>query len=372
MLEDGVTKKRDSNRNSILVGMGAFPPSPTQPSYLPIGPSRKRIRVIGGLALIVLLVSTVLWQAGYLAQITPLSNFFVNFYAQIKQIKLPKIALPEKASPVTEEPMILEDLPPPIPKLDPNLLIGRYPVRKYTTISYSPLPTEGVIAIIKRHRNKIFPKKYRNYRTLARYNRIRPPKYTLVKGAKFLIPTAEHIMLPKVGYEDELDQLQSKLDSDSNNSELLNQLGVIRFKRNELYQAAATLQKSVKLVPDSGMFHNNLGYIYLILEDNKAQSELEQAITHSENSAVSLCNLGTLYMTEQKLDLAIKAFEDALAQEANLLDAKYNLALAYKEIGQIDSAKKQMEELSQLLPDDDRVRSVLEELGTKPDSVEKE
>ncbi|MCH8293877.1 tetratricopeptide repeat protein, partial [Candidatus Poribacteria bacterium] len=58
--------------------------------------------------------------------------------------------------------------------------------------------------------------------------------------------------------------------------------------------------------------------------------------------------------------------------EANLLDAKYNLALAYKEIGQIDSAKKQMEELSQLLPDDERVRSVLEELGTKPDSVEKE
>ena len=331
------------------------------------------MRVVGGLALVVLLVSTIWWQAGYLAEKIPLSNFFVNFYAQIKQIKLPKIALSEKATPVTEEPIVVEEPPPPpTPKLDPNLLIGRYPVRKYTNFPYSPLPKEGVITIIKRHQNQIFPKKYRNYITLARYNRIRPPTYTLVKGAKFLIPTAEHITLPKVGYEDELDQLQSKLDSDSNNPELLNELGVIRFKRNELYQASATVQKSVKLAPDNGMFHNNLGYIYFLLEDKKAQSELEQAITHSENPAVSLCNLGTLYMTEQKLDLAIKAFEDALAQEVNLPDAKYNLALAYKEIGQIDSAKKQMDELSQLLPDDDQVKSLIEELGTQPDSVEKE
>ena len=147
MLENRVRKKRNSKRNSILVGMAAFPPSPTHPSYLSIGSSRKRMRVVGGLALVVLLVSTVWWQAGYLAEKIPLSNFFVNFYAQIKQIKLPKIAFPEKVTPVTEEPIVVEEPPPPpIPKLDPNLLIGRYPVRKYTEISYSPLPKEGVIA----------------------------------------------------------------------------------------------------------------------------------------------------------------------------------------------------------------------------------
>ena len=61
----------------------------------------------------------------------------------------------------------------------------------------------------------------------------------------------------------------------------------------------------------------------------RAQSEFELAITHSEKPAIPHCNLGTLYMTMNKLDLAIQAFERALRSRCpNLLDARYNLALA--------------------------------------------
>ena len=251
----------------------------------------------------------------------------------------------------------------PIPEPDPRLLIGRYPVRNYTDIRAEISQGDTLYNFVRIYKNRIFPKKYRDWELLARYNGIRPPRYELKLGAEFRIPTLTHIVLPKTGYETELKQIQSDLAKQPNNPELLNQRAIIHFKRNELNQARSTLRRAIRSSPNNSVLHNNLGFIYLIIEDDKrAQSEFELAITHAEKPAIPHCNLGTLYMTTDKLNLAIKAFESALEADANLLDAKYNLALANEKVGNVNVAREQLRELNQLLSDDPKVASALERL----------
>lgn len=246
---------------------------------------------------------------------------------------------------------------------DSRLLVGRYPVRKYTDIRHKIAPGETLYSFIRVYGDRIFPKKYKNWELLAGYNNIRPPQYIMTPGEVFLIPTLAHTVLPKTGYETELKQIQSELAKQPNNPELLNQRALIHFKRNELNQARSTLRQAIRSAPKNGILHNNLGFIYLIIEDDKrAQNEFELAIIHSENSAIPHCNLGTLYMTMGKPDLAIKAFESALDADANLLDAKYNLALAHEKVGNADLARQHLRELAQLLSDDPEVTSALERL----------
>lgn len=368
-----MAKKGDSTHSEILERMKPFPPSPVRSVYLPVPPSRKVALMIfggiGGLMLVALIGVVVLWQAGYRIEIPKFTNFLENSDTPVEP-STPKQSSEGKVDDdghrlgiteqVTEEPVTAE-ASPPISKLPSDLLMGRYPVLKYTTISETVRPEDSVTLFVKRYENRIFPKKYRNERTLAEYNNLQPP-YSLTNGTKFRIPTVEHIALPKTGYETEIQEIQSKLELDSNNIELINRLGIIYFKRNELHEAASTFQKGVALAPDSGVLRNNLGYAHLLLEDEGTEGEFQQAIAQIQNPAVPLCNLGTLYMTTQKWDLAVKAFQDALEQDANLLDAKYNLALTYKEIGQIDLAKTHLNELAQLLPDDAQVQSILDDL----------
>ncbi|MCZ6675739.1 MAG: tetratricopeptide repeat protein [Candidatus Poribacteria bacterium] len=373
-----MANKKFSKRLRNEIGMVPFPPLPGQPINLPQRPSRNLMPVIlgvsgiiGSVGMIALLILVVPWQSVSTALTVP----FQSLYAQVKQIKLPQIDLPQRTQPtqeiLTEEAPAIEEPPPPSPspKPDPNFLIGRYPVRRYTDIRHTILATDYISLLAQRYRSKIYPKKYRRYQALAPYNRIRPPKYVLITGAEFLVPTASHVIAPKTGHETELRQLQSELANLPNAPELLNRLAVIHFKRNELEEATTVLQQGLKSSPDNGMLHNNLGFLYLILEeDAKAEEELAFAVTHSAQPAIPRCNLGILYMETGKLDSAIEAFENALEADTNLLDAKYNLALAYEKVGKLDLATKHLHELAQILPEDAEVQSALERLKPASES----
>lgn len=417
-----VKKDREGNHKRNEKGMLPFPPLPIQTHPLPHSRSTNRVPLIIGTMLgcgvIALLTFVIPWHL--VSKI--LTGSFDSLSAQVKkvqfaQVKQPKkaISLPEVSAPaastVEDTPIseasaldtpIVENssnsevsapaipegktsptpqvstsaTPPieaapanPIPEPDPRLLVGRYPVREYTDIRHKIAPGETLYSFIRTYRNQIFPKKYRDWELLAQYNNLRPPRYVLKPGGELLIPTLAPIVLPKTGYETELKQIQSDLAKQPKNPELLNQRAIIHFKRNELNQARSTLRRAIRSSPNNGILHNNLGFIYLIIEDDaRAQSEFELAITHSETPAIPHCNLGTLYMTMNKLDQAIKAFESALEAEINLLDAKYNLALAYQKIGDVNSARKQLRELNQLLSDDLDVASALERL-TSPQVI---
>ena len=354
--------KKDSmgNHKQNKVGVLPFPPLPVQVHSFPQPRSTNRFPLIAGIilgfGLIALLVYVVPW--GLVSQ--TLMGSFDSLSAQVKQPKKAGVP-PETSTPATPP---IEAAPViPISEPDLRMLVGRYPVRKYTDIRHKIAQKETLYSFIRGYGDRIFPKKYRNWQELAQYNNIRPPQYILKPGEVFLIPTLAHTVLPKTGYEAELKQIQSELAKQPNSPDLLNQRAIIHFKRNELSQARLTLRQGIRSAPKNSSLHNNLGFIYLIIEDDRrAQSEFELAITHSEKPAIPHCNLGTLYMTTNKLDLAIKAFESALETDSNLLDAKYNLALANEKVGDVNVAREQLRELNQLLSDDPEVASALERL----------
>ena len=277
------------------------------------------------------------------------------------EVAAPTIPADETSTPATPSTEVTPAIP--IPEPDPRMLVGRYPVRKYTDIRDMISVGDTLYNFVRVYEDRIFPKKYRDWQQLALYNGIRPPQYALKLGAEFRIPTLAQTILPKTGYETELKQIQSELAKQPNNPELLNQQAIIHFKRNELNQAGSTLRRGVGASPKNGVLHNNLGFIYLILEDDqRAQSEFELAITHSEKPAIPHSNLGLLYMTIDKFDQAIKAFDSALQADANLLDARYNLAFANEKAGNVNVAREQLHKLAQILSDDPEVRSALERL----------
>ena len=415
-------KDKASNHKRNEIGVLPFPPLPVQVHPVPQSQSTNRasliIGILVGIGLIALLIYVVPWSS--VSQ--TLTGSFDSLSAQVKQVRFAQIKRPQKATipPETSTPVIstaettpipeisetetpivktssTQEVPAPetpaaetssapavstsatlpikavpiipIPEPDPRLLVGRYPVRKYTDIRHKVAQKETLYSFIRVYGDQIFPKKYRDWKLLARYNGIRPPHYELRLGAEFRIPTLAHTLLPKTGYETELRQIQSELAKQPNKPELLNQQAIIHFKRNELNQARSTLRRGVRASPDNSILRNNLGFIYLIIEDDaRAQSEFELAITHSKKPAIPHCNLGTLYMTTNKFDLAIKAFESALAADANLLDAKYNLALANEKVGHVNVAREYLRELTQLLSDDPEVASALERL-TSPQTT---
>ncbi len=393
-------KDRASNHKRNEIGVLPFPPLPIQLYPLPHPRSTNRVPpIIGtllGCGLIALLIFAVPWS---LVSQT-LTDSFDSLAAQVKKVQFSQVKQPKKviAPPEVSAPAILTDetapasevLAPetsavettptpeistpatlpieaaqvtPIPEPDPRLLVGRYPVREYTDIRHEVSKGDTLYNLIRVYENRIFPKKYRDWKLLAQYNGIRPPQYELKLGAEFRIPTLVHVMLPKVGYETELKHIQSELAQQPDNPDLLNQRAIIHFKRNELNQARSTLRQGISSSPKNGILRNNLGFIYLIVEeDRRAQSEFELAITHSGKPATPHSNLGVLYLTINKPNLAVQALESALEADATLLDAKYNLALAHEKIGNVDSALEHLRELVQLLSDDPEVTSALERL----------
>ena len=411
MKNDRVSNDKQ-NEASVL----PYPPLPVQLHPFPQSRSKNRapliIGTLAGIGLIALLIYVVPWSS--VSQI--LTGSFDSLSTQVKQIQFaqvkqpkkvtvppetstpatstvetvpepevsapetpvvetsstPEITVPEKpAAETASAPEVSAPTTPPIeaapatltPTSDPRLLVGRYPVRKYTDIRTEISQGDTLYNFVRVYENRIFPKKYRDWQQLALYNGIHPPQYPLKLGAEFRIPTLAHTVLPKTDYEVELKKIQSELAKQPNNPDLLNQRAILHFKRNELSQAQLTLRQGIRSAPNNGSLHNNLGFIYLIIEDDRrAQSEFELAITHSEKPAIPHCNLGTLHMTTNKLNLAIKAFQSALEADANLLDAKYNLALANEKVGNVNIAREQLRELNQLLSDDPEIASALERL----------
>ena len=413
-------KDRMNNLKQNEVGVLPFPPLPMQAHSVPQHRGTNRVPLVIGtmvsVGLIALLIAVVPW--GLVSQ--TLTNSVDSLSDQVKQVQFAQVKQSKKASvppedstpttskvettptpevsapetPIVETASTLAVPSPadetrsatekvstsmtpsaktapatPVPEPDSRLLVGRYPVRKYTYIRDKIAKDDTLYNFIREYGNQIYPKKYRDWKQLAQHNGIHPPQYTLKLGTEFRIPTSEYIVLPKTGYETELKQIQSELAKQPNNPELLNQQAVIHFKRNELNQARSTLRRGIRSSPKNGVLHNNLGFIYLIFEDDqRAQSEFELAITHSEKPAIPYSNLGVLYMTIDKFDQAIKAFESALQADANLLDAKYNLAIVHEKTGNVDSAREHLRELTRLLSDDPEATSALERL-TSPQAT---
>ena len=99
----------------------------------------------------------------------------------------------------------------------------------------------------------------------------------------------------------------------------------------------------------------NLAFLYLQEGDaEKAASFADAAVAHDKYDARALVNKGCVLLNrgdEKSLAAATACFESALALEADCVEARYNLGLARKRLGDVPAAIAAFEKVRDAVPD---------------------
>jgi Flp pilus assembly protein TadD len=76
------------------------------------------------------------------------------------------------------------------------------------------------------------------------------------------------------------------LNDEPKNAEILNNLGVVYFRKKSHEEALRYLLRAAEIDPNIGYIHNNLGMIYAEMGmHDKARDEYEKAIAASERKS---------------------------------------------------------------------------------------
>lgn len=110
----------------------------------------------------------------------------------------------------------------------------------------------------------------------------------------------------------------------------LNDYGVQLFYRNQLDQAAQSLEDAVSVQPDLLAAWNNLGVVYSGLNrPEKAIAAFQRAAEINPNRTEYLNNQGVLALLDLKPEKALELFEEAIVSNDREVAVLLNLAQAY-------------------------------------------
>ena len=154
------------------------------------------------------------------------------------------------------------------------------------------------------------------------------------------------------GRPDVAEQLyRAVLQTDVENTDALNLLGVLEYERSQNLVALHWLSKAVELAPQTAMYHNNLGLVLVALGlHGEAAARFEQAGQLDAGLQDTFHNLAVARQKLGRVDEAIAAYLKALAlaEEPGTLS---NLGAAYLKIGRCQDAMRCLERALQLQPD---------------------
>ncbi len=105
----------------------------------------------------------------------------------------------------------------------------------------------------------------------------------------------------------------------------------------------------------SPVFRTEGGFAVIRVVTTEAEETLEQQ-GRDRAEALKLLEQGTALGQEGKLEEAVQALQRAVALDADLADAQYNLAIAYRKLGRTDAAITALMRVTQLEPRDYEVR----------------
>ncbi len=109
-------------------------------------------------------------------------------------------------------------------------------------------------------------------------------------------------------------------------------------------EALEAYKIAVALDADDKMIHHQLGNVYSKRGEHAAAIRHQrQAVALAPRFGAAHYQLGLLYAHEKRWDDAITAYRTAYQQDPTLVEALYNLAQAYRRIGDTTAAREQME-----------------------------
>jgi tetratricopeptide (TPR) repeat protein len=174
------------------------------------------------------------------------------------------------------------------------------------------------------------------------------------------------------------DHFKRAIELDPENFDARKKLGECFYRLNVYYSAKLEFNHVLEMYPDDPVANFMLG---ITIYKEAVLNELVEAfleMLESANGTESNLRQSTSAMSREKKEIyhqMAKAFNKAQASRANFLEATFNLALTYNEMGVLDSALIFYEKTLLIKPDLIRAHvkmaKVLEEQGEKNKALEK-
>ena len=129
--------------------------------------------------------------------------------------------------------------------------------------------------------------------------------------------------------------LEAALQADPTEARALRLLGTTRFMSDRPHEAVEFMKSSVAIDPDNSNTHQNLGTVYLALgRTTEALESFQNAVRLEPESTDAHFNLGVAYQQANRLEEAKQQYEEILAVDPGFTDAQVNLAAIYLSRGQ--------------------------------------
>jgi tetratricopeptide (TPR) repeat protein len=122
-------------------------------------------------------------------------------------------------------------------------------------------------------------------------------------------------------------EFRAALKIDARNAGAWLHLGNVLRLKSQQEDAVACYERAIKFDPSSSEAYNNLGGMLASRDAARAQECLHQALQLDPRNARTHSNLGNLLARRRELDAAIAHYEQALAIDPELADARKNLAI---------------------------------------------
>lgn len=116
-------------------------------------------------------------------------------------------------------------------------------------------------------------------------------------------------------------------------------------------EAIRQCKRAIELAPEISLYYETLGDIYYELQNYiEAKKLYKEAVFIDPKNARAQTFLGILQSRDKEHESAIKSLETAVSLDANNVDIRYNLALAYEVAGRKDEAKVEYTKVLELNP----------------------
>ncbi|HQE93640.1 MAG TPA: tetratricopeptide repeat protein [Anaerolineae bacterium] len=151
-------------------------------------------------------------------------------------------------------------------------------------------------------------------------------------------------------------------------------LGVLAYQTGEMETAVQEFKSALEADPNDPDSHYQLGATYLQIASStsdssyltQAEAEFQQVLKLSPGKPEALVGLGTLYMSQNKVDEAITLLEQAVQANPEMREALYALGLAYYSKGETALAQETLQKFLDTQPPErwaKEAQDILEQVG---------
>ena len=124
------------------------------------------------------------------------------------------------------------------------------------------------------------------------------------------------------------------------NANLLNSIGVVKFRQSDYNGALDYFNKAIKLKKDDPIYYENIGLAHENTGDfEAAEKDYQKALKVSNEDARFLNRLGLYYHNRKMYDKSLEWYTKAAEKDPENTTYTQNIAVAYENLGQYDKAE---------------------------------